>query len=814
MTFTLRDYQTAAIESLRAQIRAGVRRLLLVSGTGTGKTVIAAAIIGGARQREKRILFLAHRRELIEQTSRKLDAIGVDHGICQASHWRTRPWLPVQVASIQTLINRELPFAPDLIIIDETHRARAGSYQDILARYPNAVSLGLTATPVRSDGKGLGTMFDVMVQCPSVRAMIDRGFLVPIRAWTQPEQSFKGVRKTGGDYNLEDLAVRMDQAKLVGNIVRHWRKLANNRQTVVFAVNVEHSKHICKEFTMAGVLAEHLDGTTPTAERDAILDRLATGRTRVVTNCQVLSEGWDCLDSQTEILTRDGWRGVGQIDQTVPVFSLNRTSGAMELTPVISYGERLTRLNERMVSIKSQHADIRTTEGHQFHVTHHAKWLTLTGFELAERRATYTLPLSADMGYRGVPLSDDELRFVAWFMTDGWREGNGAKICIAQSKHHKDDIRSLLNRLGFDFKERVRPPRKSGYANPSGLLHVFTIPKGVGKASLARNGWVKLSDYLDKNVASALHDMSREQFRVFWAELLKGDGEASGGKSGWLWCDRKEQADAYTQMAVTRGFAASYSTRLTKHNHLMYRVSVRDKQWLASTPTDSRAAKIRLDVPTDRETVWCIRNENSTLVTRRNGKIAIIGNCPPVSCIVLARPTLSAGLYLQMAGRALRPSDGKQDCILLDHAGCVRAHGLVDEDREWTLTADKIFTKKSISTADTIQVCPKCMAVAALSVLVCPECGYEFARRKPREVKEEDGDLVEATPEVVSEGQMRQRRRQYEFFLHQQEYGRRKDGSPFARGYAEARYRGQYKQWPPANWRTEWKARERQEVAS
>lgn len=186
-------------------------------------------------------------------------------------------------------------------------------------------------------------------------------------------------------------------------------------------------------------------------------------------------------------------------------------------------------------------------------------------------------------------------------------------------------------------------------------------------------------------------------------------------------------------------------------------------------------------------------------------------DCPPVSCIVLARPTLSAGLYLQMAGRALRPSDGKTDCVLLDHAGCVRAHGLVDEDREWTLTADKIFTKKSISTADTIQVCPKCMAVAALNVLVCPECGYEFARRKPREVKEEDGDLVEATPEVVSEGQMRQRRRQYEFFLHQQEYGRRKDGSPFARGYAEARYRGQYGQWPPVAWRNEWKARERQE---
>jgi superfamily II DNA or RNA helicase len=304
VTLTLRDYQHRALDDLRDQLRAARRRILLLAPTGSGKTVIASSIVHGAQDRGRRVLFLAHRKELIDQCSRKLDAIGVDHGVMQGDHPRRRPWLPVQVASVQTLIRREMPWSPDLIIIDEAHRAVAASYQEICAAHPQAIVIGLTATPVRSDGKGLGNQFDVMVSCPSVAEMIRRGYLVPIRAWTHPSPNLKGVRKVAGDYDLGELAVRMNKTAIIGDLVTTWRRHAANRQTVVFAVNVEHSKAITQQFNAAGVRAEHLDGTTPERERDAILARLAAGETRVVSNCAVLTEGWDCPITSCVIIAR------------------------------------------------------------------------------------------------------------------------------------------------------------------------------------------------------------------------------------------------------------------------------------------------------------------------------------------------------------------------------------------------------------------------------------------------------------------------------------------------------------------------------
>lgn len=301
---SLRDYQQAALAELREKIREGERRLLLLAPTGSGKTVVASAIVSGAQDRGRRVLFLAHRRELIDQCSRKLDDIGVDHGVMQGDHPRRRPWLPVQVASVQTLIRRELPWQPDLIIIDECHRARAASYQEICNAHPGAVKIGLTATPVRSDGKGLGSLFDAMVKCPPVSDMIRRGHLVPIRAWTHPAPNLKGVAKVAGDYDQGELAARMNRTQLIGDIIHHWRRIAAGRQTVVFAVNVDHSRAITQQFLAAGVRAEHLDGTTPDRDRDAILARLARGETRVVSNCQVLSEGWDCPITSCVVLAR------------------------------------------------------------------------------------------------------------------------------------------------------------------------------------------------------------------------------------------------------------------------------------------------------------------------------------------------------------------------------------------------------------------------------------------------------------------------------------------------------------------------------
>lgn len=299
----LRPYQRDVVERLATTAH---RRPLLVAPTGAGKTVIAAEMIRRARGP---VLFLAHRRELISQASRKLFDQGVDFGIIQAGS-NARPGQRVQVASVQTLWSRamrstvmDLPPA-DLVIVDEAHRGRARTYRKILDSYPAATIMGLTATPCRGDGRGLGSVFDGLVECPSVRELIGLGFLVPTRVYAPSRPDLTGVRTAQGDYVATQLAERMDKAQLVGDIVEHWHKLAERRKTVVFASSVAHSVHLRDEFRRAGVWAEHIDGSTPVDERDQILQRLAEGEIEVVTNFGVLTEGWDCPAASCCVLAR------------------------------------------------------------------------------------------------------------------------------------------------------------------------------------------------------------------------------------------------------------------------------------------------------------------------------------------------------------------------------------------------------------------------------------------------------------------------------------------------------------------------------
>lgn len=257
----------------------------------------------------KRILFLAHRRELILQTSRKLHEFGIDHGILLPGY-PARLYEPVQVASIATLHARavrsnriQMP-AADLVIVDEAHHVRARSYMRILAAYPEAIVLGLTATPCRGDGRGLGNAFEVLVECPSVAELIDGEFLVPTKVFAPTTPDLRGVKVERGDYVEFQLAQCMDDGKLVGDIVEHWHRLAECRRTVVFATGVAHSLHVRDEFRRAGVMAEHIDGNTPADERDGILARLAAGKVDVVCNAMVLTEGWDQPSVSCLVLAR------------------------------------------------------------------------------------------------------------------------------------------------------------------------------------------------------------------------------------------------------------------------------------------------------------------------------------------------------------------------------------------------------------------------------------------------------------------------------------------------------------------------------
>ena len=306
--YQLRPYQKESIQKIRQKFIKGKKKILLVAPTGSGKTVIASEMIRRVLVGNKKCLFVAHRRELIMQASSKLHDFGVNHGVIMADK-SPNPHANVQVVSIQTFVSRidkKTFIKPDadVIFLDEAHRSTSESFTNLLKEYKNAFIIGLTATPCRQDGRGLGDVYDDIVECSSIHDLVQQGFLVPSRVVAPTLPDLKGVKITAGDYNPKQLDKKMNQAKLVGDIVTHWKKWAYERPTVVFATSIAHSKYIAKIFRDNGVPASHVDGEMKEIEREQALTSLKENKIKIISCCQLLSEGWDCPPVSCVILAR------------------------------------------------------------------------------------------------------------------------------------------------------------------------------------------------------------------------------------------------------------------------------------------------------------------------------------------------------------------------------------------------------------------------------------------------------------------------------------------------------------------------------
>jgi len=296
MSVTLRDYQRRAVERLKAVIG---RRPILVAPTGSGKTTMAVALV---EELGVPTLWLAHRKELIDQAAQHLEELGLWPGRIMAGY-PPAPFAQVQVASVQTLIRRQMPPAR-LVVIDEAHHVATSSYGRILEQYPDAHVLGLTATPFRLDGRGLGDVFGEILVAARTDELCQAGVLHDPRVYAGQSPDLRHVKIAMGDYALSELSRRTNTEELNADLVKTWLGKSPGRRTVAFAVDIEHSQAIAAAFQAAGVPAEHLDGGTPRDEREAILERLRGGRTLVVSNCMVLTEGWDLPALETAIIAR------------------------------------------------------------------------------------------------------------------------------------------------------------------------------------------------------------------------------------------------------------------------------------------------------------------------------------------------------------------------------------------------------------------------------------------------------------------------------------------------------------------------------
>ena len=301
----LRPYQSSLIEELRGGFRAGVRRQLLVSPTGSGKTVLFAFIVKGAVAKTLRVMVLAHRAEILDQISRTLTAVGVQHGLIQAGEDMSAT-AQVQVASVQTLVRRfdKVP-SPDIVIVDEAHHSTAGQWAKVFAQYPNAMFLGVTATPERLDGSGLGEFYQRLVRGPEVQWLIDNGFLSqPVYFAPKQAIDLSAIRKMAGEFSKEDAAALLDKPSITGDAVAHYLKYASRRKAVAFCVNLKHAEHVAEQFRASGIPAGTIDGTLTREDRKQRVADLASGKISVLTSCEIVSEGFDLPAVDAAILLR------------------------------------------------------------------------------------------------------------------------------------------------------------------------------------------------------------------------------------------------------------------------------------------------------------------------------------------------------------------------------------------------------------------------------------------------------------------------------------------------------------------------------
>lgn len=295
MTPTLRPYQQQGVDEIRSAFAQRHRSVLFVLPTGGGKTVLFSHITEQTAAKGNRVCILAHRQELLRQASASLDAMGVAHGLIAANRSMDLSQ-PVQVASVQTLARRLHKLPQDLfqlLVVDEAHHSNAGTWANVLEHCSSARVLGVTATPCRSDGRGLGEWYSSMVLGPSAAWLTEHGYLAPARVLAPPGFSAKGLRKRMGDFDMAQAGELLQQGQAMGDCLAHYRQHLDGQTAIAFCCSVAHAEAVADLFNRHGVAAASIDGTMDSLQRERLLSNLGAGRLKVLTSCQLIGEGVD-----------------------------------------------------------------------------------------------------------------------------------------------------------------------------------------------------------------------------------------------------------------------------------------------------------------------------------------------------------------------------------------------------------------------------------------------------------------------------------------------------------------------------------------
>lgn len=316
---TLRDYQSEGKAKIY-QMWTQMRSIMYQMPTGTGKTKLFVSIArdlfdwGAQRKTAVKILFLAHRLELLDQIS---ETLGVKYNLAHAmiaSQNREQKNYPLQIASVQTLIRRLDRWADkdfDVIIIDEAHHVKADSYKKILRAFPRAKVLGVTATPYRMSHESFRPEFDELITSAPVAKFIKDKWLCDyeyysIRPESRIQMDINSISRFAldGDYLDEAAADILDKDEIRAGIVSTYERYAKGKKGIIYTITKAHNAHICSQFITKGYKAVAIDDKTPAETRKQYVDDFRRGKIEIICNVNIFSEGFDCPDLEFIQLAR------------------------------------------------------------------------------------------------------------------------------------------------------------------------------------------------------------------------------------------------------------------------------------------------------------------------------------------------------------------------------------------------------------------------------------------------------------------------------------------------------------------------------
>lgn len=288
----LRPYQRQLVDDTRFQLQLGRKKVLIVLPTGGGKTVCFSYIAESASKKGNRVCVLVHRAELLDQASRSMP---VRHGLIAAGRSMDLSH-SVQIASVQTLARRLHQLPKDffqLLIVDEAHHTTAGTWASVVEHFDSARLIGVTATPIRLDGRGLGEHYESMVVGPSAQWLTDNGFLSQAKVLAPPGIQTSGLRKKMGDFDMKQAEGLLQEGQAMGDCLTHYRQHLDGQTAIAFCCSIAHSQAVAGLFQANGVAAASIDGKMDVNRRRNLLASLGRGEIKVLTSCALIGEGVD-----------------------------------------------------------------------------------------------------------------------------------------------------------------------------------------------------------------------------------------------------------------------------------------------------------------------------------------------------------------------------------------------------------------------------------------------------------------------------------------------------------------------------------------